>query len=245
MGFNSILFQPINKDDCYYIDQHFKGWVIETEEPVFDPKRATLMDFRIEQEGEARFFYVLPVSERQALVEIAIFSNNLLKSEEYDVLIRDYVEEYVTKVPYKVVHDEIGVIPMTDFPFPTQEGNILHIGTAGGQTKASTGYTFWRLQNYLEAVVRNLEQGKMPKPVQKAMQRRYMVFDSTLLHVLLQNKVPSQRLFADLFKNNPPHLVLKFLNEETRALEEFRVMNAVPFWPFVTSFLKVLFQKKA
>ncbi|HEX8059415.1 MAG TPA: lycopene cyclase family protein, partial [Cyclobacteriaceae bacterium] len=50
--FNSILFnvpQPV-KNQYYFLKQHFKGWVIKTERPAFDPSKATLMDFRPSQE---------------------------------------------------------------------------------------------------------------------------------------------------------------------------------------------------
>jgi lycopene beta-cyclase len=61
----------IDPGDHIYVDQHFKGYVIETEQPVFDPSCATFMDFRIEQKNDIRFLYVLPESETKALVEVA------------------------------------------------------------------------------------------------------------------------------------------------------------------------------
>jgi lycopene beta-cyclase len=57
--FNSILFEkessPSSKN-VYQLLQHFKGWVIETKGPCFDPATATLMDFRISQEHGTTFF---------------------------------------------------------------------------------------------------------------------------------------------------------------------------------------------
>src|SRR5690606_15724821 len=67
-----------------YLLQHFKGWVIRTEKPAFDPQVATFMDFDFPQDGEVRFFYVLPVNEREALVEIAIFSSSIWQGERYE-----------------------------------------------------------------------------------------------------------------------------------------------------------------
>ena len=40
--------------------QHFGGWEVTTQRPIFDPHVATLMDFDTEQFGATAFFYVLP-----------------------------------------------------------------------------------------------------------------------------------------------------------------------------------------
>ncbi|MFN5760911.1 MAG: lycopene cyclase family protein, partial [Sphingobacteriales bacterium] len=51
-AFNSILFTPpILRKTNYYLLQHFKGWVIETEESCFNTEQATLMDFRVGQDA--------------------------------------------------------------------------------------------------------------------------------------------------------------------------------------------------
>ncbi|MEI9946722.1 MAG: lycopene cyclase family protein [Chitinophagaceae bacterium] len=68
--FNSILFEkPTLKKNEYYLLQHFKGWMIETKEPVFKVDEATLMDFRVSQQHGTTFVYVMPFSETKALVE--------------------------------------------------------------------------------------------------------------------------------------------------------------------------------
>src|SRR5205807_1662252 len=73
--FNSILFKkPELHEKQYWLLQHFRGWIIETEEAVFDPELATLMDFRIEQKEGTEFCYVLPLTNRKALVEYTVFS---------------------------------------------------------------------------------------------------------------------------------------------------------------------------
>jgi lycopene beta-cyclase len=231
--FNSIFKGSIDKTACNYVDQHFKGWFIQSEQPLFTPSSATLMDFRIPQEGEARFFYVLPTDAHTALVELAIFSNQHLTSEGYDQLIRDYIKDYITTAPYEVIHEEMGVIPMTDYSFPGKEGRIVHIGTAGGHTKASTGYTFWRTQQYTQELVRRLNAGGEPFPFSQLFPSRFQLFDSTLLKVILRNSVPTDQIFTDLFRKNPPARILRFLNEQTSLLEDTQLMSSVPMWPFL------------
>jgi lycopene beta-cyclase len=75
--FNSIMLdQPKVSNGKYYLLQHFKGWIIETENDCFKPDEATLMDFRPSQEHGTTFVYVMPFSPRRALVEYTLFSTS-------------------------------------------------------------------------------------------------------------------------------------------------------------------------
>ncbi len=77
--FNSIIFKPpILKKKEYYLLQHFKGWVIKTTEPVFDPEEAVLMDFRIDQDNGPLLFMLCHFLQSEALVEYTLFSGKLL-----------------------------------------------------------------------------------------------------------------------------------------------------------------------
>lgn len=49
--------------------QRFFGQFVHAEEPIFDPSRCTLMDFRVPQERGLHFVYVLPFSPTEALIE--------------------------------------------------------------------------------------------------------------------------------------------------------------------------------
>lgn len=242
--FNSILFQPINKKETNYLDQHFKGWVVQMEEHSFTPDRATLMDFRIAQEGETRFLYVLPIDSRRALIEVAIFSNNILASAEYDQILDQYIKEYISKKSYEVTHEEFGIIPMTDYPFTRAEGRVIHIGTAGGDTKASTGYTFWRMQRHLLQIVDQLVKTGIPAITPTNWQKRFHLYDSTLLRVLEEEKVAGDALFTYLFRKNPPQRLLRFLNDESHLAEELALMSSVPTAPFLAAFVAELLKKR-
>jgi lycopene beta-cyclase len=106
---------------------------------------------------------VLPLDTRRALIEFTIFSEHLLPKNQYDIEVKAYINKYLGLKEYKVMHEEFGVIPMTDHAFPVNTGkHIIHIGTAGGQTKASTGYTFRRIQQHSQALVQTLTQTGKP-----------------------------------------------------------------------------------
>ena len=239
--FNSIRFEKINKEENHYLDQHFKGWTIQTKEPYFSPKKATLMDFRVPHQGETRFVYVLPTSEKEALIEATLFSPDLLQSEEYDRIITDYIQEYLPGIgEYEVTHEEFGVIPMTDFKFSAGNKNIVNIGTAGGNTKASSGYTFCYLQKHLQKMVVQLEKTGSPYVKKTIRQRRSAWLDRIFLNVLQNHRVPPPEVFGTLFENNKPSQVLKFMSEETSFPEEIKIMSTMQIFPFFRAMLSTM-----
>lgn len=219
-----------------YLDQHFRGWFITTEEDTFDPGKAALMDFRTPQAGETRFLYVLPFSKRRAMVEIAIFSNNHLRREAYDALLRSYIEKYWTTGRYRIDHTEEGNIPMTSYPFPVRDGNLIYIGMRGGATRPSTGYTFYGLQRQLQRVAQDFpEIGSL-----RTWPRRHLLYDATLLHILQEGHLAGDALFVELFAKNPPERVLGFLNGETSVWEELQLMATTRISVFGRAFVKSL-----
>lgn len=231
--FSSIPHEQPDRSRVNYLDQHFRGWFIRTDQAAFSPDEAVFMDFRTPQQGEARFFYLLPTSAHTALVELAIFSNNHLSKAAYDDLIGSYLREQWPRLgAYQIEEAETGVIPMTDHPFRPQDGRIVYLGTAGGDTRASTGYTFWNIQQRLDRLVPRLEQGATPYLRPTWSQRRHRLYDSVLLRVLQHNYADADRIFASLFANNPPQRVLAFLNGQSSMRQELALLASVPTAPF-------------
>ena len=238
--FNSIPVQkPVpNKKDIWFL-QHFKGWLIETDENVFDTKAATLMDFRISQKWGTAFCYVLPFSPTKALVEYTLFTPALLAPEEYDKGLEAYLREQLEINNYRICETEFGVIPMTNHRFSRGEKNIINIGTAGGQTKGSSGYTFYFIQQHSNAIVQRLLHNR--HPLARTTSRRFHFYDSVLLGVLLENRLPGNKIFSTLFQKNQPQQVLAFLNNASSLPTEARVISTLPTMPFLRSAIRHLF----
>ena len=141
---NSVDFdQKYTRQEEYpVLLQHFTGWFVETKKNYFDDSVATFMDFTVDQKRNTRFMYVLPISPNKALFEYTLFSKEVLTKDEYEgELLKYLATKSITE--YTITEIEQGVIPMTSYKFWEQNSkNILHIGTVGGWTKASTGYTF-------------------------------------------------------------------------------------------------------
>ncbi|MEZ4994472.1 MAG: lycopene cyclase family protein [Saprospiraceae bacterium] len=238
--FNSIFFGTIDKEAVHYLDQHFRGWFVRSETDVFDPGQATLMDFRTRQWDDTRFLYVLPHSSREALIEVAIFSNQHLPPEAYDQIIEQYCQEYFPQLGrYTIEQKEMGNIPMTDFDFTRREGRLIHIGMAGGDTRASSGYTFYNIQRRTATIVEQLEAGKEPDGRICRPERRANFYDSIMLRVLEKRYYPGSKLFEKLFVGNDPARVLAFLNAETRLIPELKLIDSLPKIPFLRAFWEI------
>lgn len=252
--FDSTFRSPYTDAQYSQMLQHFKGWVIETDEPSFDETKPTMFDFNVEQKDECRFVYVLPYSKTKALVEYTIFSDNLLEDSVYDNELKDYITHQLKITHYRIEEVEKGVIPMSDEPcIQIPDDGIVRIGTSGGYVKASTGYSFTRTQRILKNLVRDLERAKgnfdsFEKEKKAWRKGTYIpnwkaLLDSILLDVMLKNRHSSKDIFTCLFSKNRPAQILKFLDEDTSLLEDLAIMHTVPIIPFLKSAFVVIFRK--
>ena len=237
--FNSILFnKPELRNNEYLLLQHFKGWLIRSDEPTFDTNVARLMDFRTPQEHGTAFVYILPFANNEALVEYTIFSEKILPDHEYDQALQKYLEENLSLNGYNIIDQEFGVIPMTNHKFPTHDKNVINIGTAGGQTKGSTGYTFRFIQKQSALVVQQLIKKEFPSGA--ADSHRHRFYDSVLLHILKNRSLEGSDIFMHLWKKNEPQKVFKFLDNETTLFEDLMILKTLPTLPFANAAFKHL-----
>jgi len=218
---------PLEPVDGYHLLlQHFLGWDITTPEDRFDPGVATFMDFRVPQRGGTCFVYVLPTSAREALVEYTVFSPSVWPQEAYEAELRTYLADVLRIDAFEVGRVETGVIPMTDRPFPARRGDrVVTIGTAGGQTKASTGYTFRRVVRHAQALAGAL--ARTGKPHLAGRWRRHDWMDGVLLRALATGRQDGAAFFSRLLERNPPARVLAFLDEDTSLAQEVALMTSV------------------
>jgi lycopene beta-cyclase len=224
--------------------QHFKGVIVESDQFNFDPHRATLMDFRVSQAEGTTFIYVLPLSRNKALVEYTLFTADLLSAEQYNQGIADYITMYLGVSDYKIVEEEFGIIPMTSQQFPWYTNGAFNIGTAGGQTKGSSGYTFQFIQKRSAQIAALLQSNTDWSKLKSTLLQlhgeaeRFHFYDRVLLNVLAANYYPGDQVFATLFEKNPAHRVFQFLDNETNLLKELQIISSLPTWPFLKAALK-------
>jgi lycopene beta-cyclase len=236
--FSSILLQaPQLSNKQHYLLQHFKGQIIETEQPVFDATTATYMDFRVPQTHGTTFGYVLPFTPNKALVEYTLFTKEVLTDAQYDNGLQNYIKDFLHIDKYTVLETEKGIIPMTDFSFKKTDGNIIYIGTAGGDTRGSTGYTFGYIQKNCKAIVAALVQNKNPTTIKNTMSKNAKFYDSVLLTVLAKEYVPGQKIFERIFKKVKFKKVLSFLDDDNNFANDIQIIWSQPKWPFAKAAL--------
>lgn len=240
--FDSTYALALNQPENHNLLQHFKGWIIKTQNSCFNPLQPYMMDFRVDQQGDCRFLYVLPFDERTALIEYTIFNQTLLPQAAYETALRQYIDQFFDTGTYQINETEFGVIPMSDEPTVEKPSeHIIRIGTSGGYTKPSTGYTFQRTQRYLQTLVQNLVQSGQPTRLTSPFNQQFKgMLDSVLLNVLQYHRHPADDIFTRLYERNPPSQIFKFLDEDTTLAEDLRIMNTVPLGPFTRAFADVL-----
>jgi lycopene beta-cyclase len=236
--FNSIPgYSNYNIQKKYpVLQQHFVGWFIKTKKPSFDASTATFMDFNIPQEESTRFMYVLPTSKTEALFEYTLFSEKLLSKDAYESGIKDYLKKQGIE-DYTITRKEQGAIPMTAYPFRNNNSkNILHIGTNGGWTKASTGYTFYNCTKKTKNLADFLKKYSDLRHFDR--RTKFNNYDLLFLDVLAQNNARGGELFTRLFNKTKVKTLLKFLDESTNLFEDISIMLAVPPRLFTQTLMK-------
>ena len=187
--------------------QHFRGWTVR----VTSLTARRLRRWHGHPDGllraaarRRRRLRLLPAGRHgTALVEYTEFSRQRLPSEAYDRALRAYLDRRwpgAEPVPGAV---EDGVIPMTDGVFAARDGRrLFRLGTAGGATRASTGYTFAAMRRQAAGVAAALLEGRVPVPP-AAYPGRHRWMDAVLLRALDGGRLRGAELLAGMFRAQP------------------------------------------
>jgi lycopene beta-cyclase len=229
---NSFVFNSVRsiKKDSRNLWQHFCGVEIESQNNFFDDEIFNLMDFDCEQRKSVHFFYTLPYSKTRALVETTWLSKMSDSSQkDYDNQIKDYIENHLNLKNYKITYKEEGAIPLF-YPSHETGKNKINIGTAGGMTRLSTGYTFLNIQEHSKYIRENIENISNSKKFE--INRKYQFLDDIFLRVLDENPEMMPDIFFKLFKGSPK-TVIKFLSNKSNFLEDLAIILKMPKWTFI------------
>ena len=229
---NSIIFNSVpdfeNKDSELW--QHFCGVEIETDKDFFDDEIFNLMDFACEQRNKVHFFYTLPFSKRNALIETTWISElNDEKLKDYDKQIDDYLNKHLNIRNYKINFKETGAIPLFRQK-KEKKSNEIYIGSAGGMTRLSTGYTFLNIQEQSKYIRENIENIKNINLFK--INSKYDFLDKILLRVLKNNPSEMSNIFFKVF-NSKPKTAINFLSNKSSFFEDLEVILKMPKWKFL------------
>lgn len=229
--FDSRINQNVlgpRQQNQYFLWQHFRGWRIHTTTATFFPQRATLMDFSRTTPEASAFFYILPFSEYEALVEYTVFSPTILSQQQYDKQLLLYLEQTIPGVDYTIREKEFGKIPMTNLDLADRRfSRIRSIGSAGNAVKPTTGYAFLRIQQQVEMMVEQLTQTGNIVNERPALSRIDW-YDNLLLYILQKHPERSKEIFSALFDAQPFARILKFLDQDSHLGEELLIFKNLP-----------------
>ena len=226
-----------------FLWQHFKGITVEYENEVFDPTTARWMDFNVDQQKATAFMYVLPISNKKALVEYTVFSKFILDKKEYDDPINSFLALHYPNQSFTVKHEEYGAIPMTQNSFTTsQTSGYIPIGTIGGAVKASTGFAFKSIQEQTKKIAVALSKEEQPTAILK--KTRHSFYDAVLLDILYHERMSGAEIFTRIFSKNQAATVFRFLSNTSSIFDDIKIMVTLPTRLFLFTAIRVLLRWK-
>ena len=226
--FNSLPY--VKEDSDSNLWQLFHGVEIETREDFFNESNVNLMDFNCEQRDRVHFFYVLPFSKNRAMIESTWLSKKSDSLKDYESQIKVYLNNLGIK-DYKINYREEGAIPLF-YPINRKEKNKINIGTAGGMTRLSTGYTFLNIQEHSKYIRKNIENIEMTKVFEIG--KKYRFLDEIFLKVLKKHPEKMPNIFSKIF-NSSYRTAIKFLSNKSNTIEDISIILKMPKWIFIKS----------
>ncbi|WP_291781708.1 lycopene cyclase family protein [Cecembia sp.] len=237
-AFNSIPHSPSRIANKKILKQIFLGWKIKTNRACFEKDTAVMMDFDEKTAAETAFFYILPFSEKEALIEYTVFSTDEVDMASMETQIKKYIQDNLGELNYEITFREEGSIPMTTFDFgkPTSQ-RVVTLGTLAGCSKPSTGYTFHNIQKHCQNIVNSLENNEDAKALVWKRKSRFNFYDNIILNIAKKWPKSLPVVFVNLFQVNSGPAVLSFLNEETSFLDELNLLIRLKFPIFIKSLI--------
>ena len=207
--------------------QHFKGWHIASKRAVFDPTTVTLMDFKTYQNG-VNFFYILPYSTTEALVENTYFSCDLLPNQTYDEQLEQYINKDLGCTKWEVLREEYGVIPMHQHKnsIPLNRA-VINVGVTAGFAKPSTGYCYLNTQRFAQHIS-SLITKNIPLKQFKFRNRFGGMLDAIFTSYIVHQSKDVPRTIFDLFRLNPADRVVRFLSDMPTKGDYFGIIRSMP-----------------
>ena len=208
--------------------QTFLGFEIECDQPSFDCDTAHLMDFAEVVDGNIPFVYLLPVNNKQALVELTTISPNRLDPETMVGDLRSAITKMIGATNYRVVRKESGAIPMGLVQSSRDRvSTYVNVGVTEGSARPSSGYAFCRIQRWADACCNSLLNGKPPlNPLQDPLMVRFM--DNVFLTVIRNQPHLSPEIFIRMFKHVPVAKLIRFLIDKPTIFDALSIIASLP-----------------
>lgn len=230
-----------NEDSVLW--QSFVGYEIQTQSDCFLPEKMLLMDFDQNFKSGLGFIYILPTSEKQALIEYTVFSENIIPKQQLITRLKKSIAQKINHQPYEILRVEHGTLPM-GYQLAKQHKalNYLHAGLFSGAARPSSGYAFQRIQSWAKKCAQAIvtEHKLIAFPKDRLLQS---LMDGLFLNVIKNNPSRAASLFEALFKHCDLKTVVKFMSDQATLRDYFRIIKALPPAPFIQALPHFLIEK--
>ena len=220
--------------------QQFVGWELQTSADVFDPNTVHLMDFSSTTDG-LHFFYVLPYSPRNALVE-STWISAAAHRPHYDQELRDYLTQRFGVATFDSLYEERGVLAL-QHRSAAAGYRVRRLGRGAGTLRPSTGYAFLDTLAHCSAITRSLAElfSKQSLAAWQPPQFKRPPIDSWMddvfLRVLQSDWQQAGDYFMKMFARVDPHTLVSFLSGRASWVQRLAVAKVLPAMPFIKAAL--------
>lgn len=217
--------------------QKFVGRHVRLELP-HGLKRPILMDARVPQVDGFRFFYVLPFSERELLIEDTCFSETVkLERADYEHEIDRYAKSKGWTIT-DTLACEVGVLPLPFVLAPATSSQAAAIGMAAGFFHVVTGYSLPDAVRVAEklAALPSLTTATAKSALSRLVRER----TSSRGYMLLLNRMmfraaePTERYrIFERFYGLSEGLIARFYRDELTTTDRARILMGRPPVPMM------------
>ncbi len=116
-----------------------------------------------------------------------------------------------------------------------KDNKIINIGSAGGMTRLSTGYTFLNIQEHSKYLRENLEKIESKKVYHVG--KKYEFLDKIFLRVIKNNPDKMPEIFYKMFQNSA-NTVIRFLSNKSNIFEDLKIISKMPKIIFLKALIK-------
>jgi lycopene beta-cyclase len=226
--FDSRMPQGLKKSDPLL--QHFLGleYSFEKAHPFKEP---VIMDLDSEYDSGLKFFYLIPTSETELLVEITYFDRSRRSEADYQREVEAYLLKKILK-PIKTIRKEFGCIPLIEVDNQINEASYVALGARAGNLRPSTGYSFARSERLSAKELK-------PRKVHLSPRWKFLLWMDRVLLCLFDDR---QFKMADFFKSFwarlSPDTAASFLGPEPSLISILVVVLRMPKLILIKTALK-------
>ena len=232
--------RPLPKPNAKALCQHFVGWEIEATQDCFDENVVELMDFQRNPDG-LHFFYTLPYSRRQALIETTWISPNG-HQPDYAAEIQTYLAKRYGVTAWRCLYVEQGRLDLESEPRRVTCARVVPLGRAAGTLRPATGFAFLETIADAERIARCIRRSGIDGAVIAAYRRsqvdRWM--DRLFLQAMKQNWHVAPNFFLAMFSGVCGQTLVDFLAGKSAISQRLKVSWQLPKLPFLRAAMRML-----